>query len=440
MHAIAERRRKFRPPNRSRRRLGAAIVAGLSALTMALSVGNAPQAQAQYPGPVPPQPPLNCDKPWVILSAYGTAEFTDAGHPYGTTGVNDTYIGALKTALGRNNVAAADIDVRNLNYPASAIDLPQWIIDLIGYDPGPDDYADSVRKGHDEAVKDLTFYANCPNKPTVIMLGYSQGAQVNKNAINDPAVTGNKSVSDAVGAIVNVGDASRSNSQIGMDQDGQMLTIDQGYNRVPSDVGRGGLMQRQDVPGVFAGFITSGRYYDVCRSDDLVCNESAYPGSDEWKNRWLQDFGNTAFGEDAPHIKYSTYTNNTSGTDREKAAAVASDVATKAVTAAVQQRNVVHPPPDTPEQVWATNVNVRAQPTTDAPIVTTIPEPTTVYVHCQEHAQLVTYGIYSNDAWSYLPQQGGWISNIFLTGPAWMPGVPDCNDLPGGPPASAAHR
>ncbi|MEU6230572.1 hypothetical protein [Streptomyces sp. NPDC047042] len=43
------------------------------------------------------------------------------------------------------------------------------------------------------------------------------------------------------------------------------------------------------------------------------------------------------------------------------------------------------------------------------------------------HGQTVAYGGITNDAWSYLPQRQGWISNIFLSGLAWMPGVPECH-------------
>ncbi|MFJ4835987.1 cutinase family protein [Streptomyces sp. NPDC088747] len=395
----------------------------LSAFALALNLGGATAAHAEYPGPNPPQAPADCAKPWVILSAYGTSESTDEGHPYGTVGVNSTYIRALKSALYDTGVRDSDVTVRNLPYPASALDWPDW---LPG-NWGPDDYWTSMYKGRDKLVEEINFYASCPTRPTLVLLGYSQGAQVIKNAIAQDAVKGNQRNADEIGAIVNVGDASRENGQIGMGQNGQMVTLNPDYSDGTADVSRGGLMQRLDVPAVFAGFIGDGRYFDVCRTDDAVCDEQAYPGSDEWQGRWLEDFGNSAIGDNAPHVMYRDNGLAQSPADKANAARVASRTAVRAIAAAVAQRNVVHPPPDTPEEVWATNVNVRATPSTSADIVTVIPEPTTVYVKCQKHAESVTYGGITNDAWSYLPQQKGWISNIFLKGPAWMPGVPECD-------------
>ncbi|MGH4030326.1 cutinase family protein [Actinomycetota bacterium Odt1-20B] len=394
----------------------------LATSVLAVNLGTAAPAHAAYPGPTPPQPAPDCAKPWVVLSAYGTSESTDADHPYGTVGVNDTYIRALKRALSGAGVPDGDVTVRNLPYPASAVDWPDW---LPG-DWGPDDYWTSMGKGRDKLVEEISFYASCPNRPTLILLGYSQGAQVIKNALVSDSVKGNKRNSDEIGAIVNVGDASRDNGQIGMGQNGQMRTLNPDYSTGVADITRGGLMQRLTVPDPFPGFLGDGRYFDVCRTDDAVCNEQATPGSDEWKNRWLGDFAASAMGDNAPHIKYRDYGSDQPAEDKAKAAAVARDTANRAVTAAVEQRNVVHPPPDTPERVWATNVNVRSAPSTSSDIVATIPEPTTVYVKCQRHAESVTYGGITNDAWSYLPQQNGWISNIFLVGPAWMPGVPEC--------------
>ncbi|MFJ6907174.1 hypothetical protein [Streptomyces griseoluteus] len=76
---------------------------------------------------------------------------------------------------------------------------------------------------------------------------------------------------------------------------------------------------------------------------------------------------------------------------------------------------------------WGTDVSVRQQATTTSARVATLPGPTTVRVRCQVHGQLVNYDGYSNDAWSYLPDYGGYISNIFIDVPdAWLPGVPTC--------------
>ncbi|MFE5393201.1 hypothetical protein ACFQ9U_01435 [Streptomyces sp. NPDC056568] len=76
---------------------------------------------------------------------------------------------------------------------------------------------------------------------------------------------------------------------------------------------------------------------------------------------------------------------------------------------------------------WGTDVGVRQQATTASTRVANLPGPTTVRVRCQVHGQLVNHDGYSNDAWSYLPDYGGYVSNIFIdVADAWLPGVPDC--------------
>ena len=80
---------------------------------------------------------------------------------------------------------------------------------------------------------------------------------------------------------------------------------------------------------------------------------------------------------------------------------------------------------------WSTGVRVRTQPNTGSGIVHTFPGPTWIQVGCQMHAQLVTADGYTNDVWAYLPEYGGWMTNIYIQGPAWLPNVPDCG---GGPP------
>ncbi|MER6169330.1 hypothetical protein [Streptomyces violaceorubidus] len=76
---------------------------------------------------------------------------------------------------------------------------------------------------------------------------------------------------------------------------------------------------------------------------------------------------------------------------------------------------------------WGTDVSVRQQATTTSTRVASLPGPTTVRVRCQVHGELVTYDGYSNDAWSYLPDYGGYVSNIFIdVADAWLPGVPTC--------------
>ncbi len=76
---------------------------------------------------------------------------------------------------------------------------------------------------------------------------------------------------------------------------------------------------------------------------------------------------------------------------------------------------------------WGTDVSVRQAATTASTRVGSLAGPTTVRVQCQVHGELVQYQGYTNDAWSYLPDYGGYVSNIFMAVPdAWLPGVPDC--------------
>jgi len=76
---------------------------------------------------------------------------------------------------------------------------------------------------------------------------------------------------------------------------------------------------------------------------------------------------------------------------------------------------------------WGTGVRVRTRPTTDAPVVTTLPAGVEVLVSCQKRGQTVSVPPYTNDWWAYLPQYGGYLTNIYITSPDnKLPGVPDC--------------
>ncbi|MDT0379772.1 hypothetical protein RM572_13485 [Streptomyces sp. DSM 42041] len=80
-----------------------------------------------------------------------------------------------------------------------------------------------------------------------------------------------------------------------------------------------------------------------------------------------------------------------------------------------------------PFPTWGSDVNIREQATTNSASVASLPGPTTVNVQCQKRGQMVHYQGYSNDAWSYLPDYGGYISNIFVdVADSWLPGVPTC--------------
>ncbi|MET7323163.1 hypothetical protein [Streptomyces sp. NPDC005549] len=58
----------------------------------------------------------------------------------------------------------------------------------------------------------------------------------------------------------------------------------------------------------------------------------------------------------------------------------------------------------------------------------TAPGPTSVRVACRVHGGLVEYDGYSNDARSYLPDHGGYVSTSVVVDvdDAWPPGVPPC--------------
>ena len=77
-------------------------------------------------------------------------------------------------------------------------------------------------------------------------------------------------------------------------------------------------------------------------------------------------------------------------------------------------------------QTWGTDVWTKAEPRLAADRVYAFPYSTTIRVDCQKHAELVTAEGYTNDVWSYLPDYKAWVTNIYIQGPAWLEGVPDC--------------
>ncbi|MFG2133551.1 hypothetical protein ACGFNV_38125 [Streptomyces sp. NPDC048751] len=76
---------------------------------------------------------------------------------------------------------------------------------------------------------------------------------------------------------------------------------------------------------------------------------------------------------------------------------------------------------------WGSGVRVRTQATTTSTAVTTLPAGVEVLVRCQKRGQQVSVPPYVNDWWAYLPQYGGYMSNIYLSVPEnQVPGVPVC--------------
>ncbi|MFD7436431.1 hypothetical protein [Streptomyces sp. NPDC059861] len=76
---------------------------------------------------------------------------------------------------------------------------------------------------------------------------------------------------------------------------------------------------------------------------------------------------------------------------------------------------------------WGSGVRVRTQTTTTSGALTTLPAGVEVLVGCQKRGQQVSAPPYVNDWWAYLPQYGGYMTNIYLSVPEnQVPGVPVC--------------
>ncbi|WP_217132107.1 hypothetical protein [Streptomyces sp. AC558_RSS880] len=76
---------------------------------------------------------------------------------------------------------------------------------------------------------------------------------------------------------------------------------------------------------------------------------------------------------------------------------------------------------------WSEFVNVREDPSTGRPPLRQLPAGVEVLVGCQVRGQVVTVPPYTNEWWAYLPQHGGYISNIYISSPDnKLPGVPEC--------------
>ncbi|WP_460522755.1 peptidoglycan DD-metalloendopeptidase family protein [Flindersiella endophytica] len=80
-----------------------------------------------------------------------------------------------------------------------------------------------------------------------------------------------------------------------------------------------------------------------------------------------------------------------------------------------------------PFMTWGSGVNVRSGPHVSSSVVTTLSGPTLVYVLCQVQGDTVTAEGYTNNWWSKLRDQNGYMTNIYIDDPnAHLPGVPDC--------------
>ncbi|GAA4929679.1 hypothetical protein ACFPM3_24625 [Streptomyces coeruleoprunus] len=80
---------------------------------------------------------------------------------------------------------------------------------------------------------------------------------------------------------------------------------------------------------------------------------------------------------------------------------------------------------------WGSGVNVRPDASTGRDPLTKLPDGVEVLVGCQKRGETVTVPPYTNDWWAYLPQYGGYISNIYISSPGnQLPGVPVCGTTP----------
>lgn len=98
------------------------------------------------------------------------------------------------------------------------------------------------------------------------------------------------------------------------------------------------------------------------------------------------------------------------------------------------------PPPangGTVFETWGTGVRTHRSPSVGSDTVDTFAGPTQVSVQCQEHAETVTAEGYTNDAWAKLAN-GSWVTNIYIKGPAWLPGIPDCAGSSTPPPSGGS--
>jgi hypothetical protein len=77
---------------------------------------------------------------------------------------------------------------------------------------------------------------------------------------------------------------------------------------------------------------------------------------------------------------------------------------------------------------WGTRVRVRETPSLSARTVGWLPAGIEVAVRCQKTGELVNAEGYRNEWWAYLPERGGYMTNIYVRSPGnKLPGVLDCS-------------
>ncbi|MFC8585677.1 hypothetical protein ACFUGD_14175 [Streptomyces sp. NPDC057217] len=76
---------------------------------------------------------------------------------------------------------------------------------------------------------------------------------------------------------------------------------------------------------------------------------------------------------------------------------------------------------------WGQDVAVRKEPVVGGDPLTRLPAGVEVLVGCQKKGQLVSVPPYANDWWAYLPQYGGYVTNVYISHPDnRLPDVPLC--------------
>jgi hypothetical protein len=464
------------------------VVAALSAMLAGVSVSDAAPARADDPSFAPPPPPPpphkpldrlpppepDCSKQFVIESARGSTETVDSDD-FGDNHINSRYVSAVTSDLIVNEgVNSGDIAQYNVNYSAGGF-------------PG---YSFAVGQGVENLKAEIHRYVACgPNRPTLILIGYSEGADVIKKTLNDIASTPD---ADTIGAAINIADPTRSNDNAALAASGHMNTVNPDWTPAPQpDPNEGGVLERRPVSSPFAD---DGRYFDLCRGDDIVCNTLTGPVPEEQQ---ADSLAAQAVAHLPAHHSYAVSPNDL--VDR---------ITHGAIAAAEAQRNNTHPAPPPPpnathpasstpsvtgpsvtgpsvtgpsvtgpsgppqsgppqsgpplvslapppmrsapppppgsvappppdkgvpgptvhqEEARGHKMNIRRFATTDARVVAVLKGPATIDVQCQVHGQRVIYGRFDNDGWSYLPAFGGWISNIFISGNKMVPRVPNCH-------------
>ncbi len=77
---------------------------------------------------------------------------------------------------------------------------------------------------------------------------------------------------------------------------------------------------------------------------------------------------------------------------------------------------------------WGSRVKVRATPSLSGRIVGYLPAGIDVAARCQKAGELVNAEGYQNEWWAYLPERGGYMTNLYVKSPGnKLPGVSDCS-------------